>query len=397
MYQVGLGDTPMKIARRFTGQPTRYRELLYSNPHKSVVHVGGVPTFASLGVGERIELPAGWLAGSYADDLAAVGLHPDNPDGMYSALMLFLANPLKFKQADKCWPGTRDNLSWWEEPKGVAHLIWPFFGGKWLTEGPKNEAQIRAVFKIPAGVGTKEGLSRLYGFPFRSDLSYSLALQSHSCDGGGFDLGSAVGQAWNVVQQGIAKVGDVAAALRIPGANLVTALATGKDPVAALKADIKDFADSANLAKNVVSGNFDAVAADLTARAKKLGIDLPPAAVQAAVSAAKSGATPDQIATTALGSNYADAWKVATNGGQIASSLPAPPGFSYKVGASADASAHPITVAAKKVIALGPVAPAQPPATTAAAPAKAATTPAPAPSAQAPAGASSYGPYPAYR
>ena len=128
-----------------------------------------------------------FLGESYGDDLARVGLPPDNPDGMYAALTSFLHAPKAFKDADKCWPGARDNLSWYESPKGVARLIWPFHGGKWLTEGPKNEAQIRAVFKIPADTGTKQGLSKLYGFPFRSDLSYSLALESHSC-GGGIDL-----------------------------------------------------------------------------------------------------------------------------------------------------------------------------------------------------------------
>jgi hypothetical protein len=64
--EVGLGDSPARIAHRLTGDPRRYQELLASNPHKSLVYVGGLPTFASLGVGEPIIVPESWGLGANA-------------------------------------------------------------------------------------------------------------------------------------------------------------------------------------------------------------------------------------------------------------------------------------------------------------------------------------------
>lgn len=61
--EVGLGDSPMLIAKKFTGDRRRYQELITSNPHKSVVFVGGLPTFASLGVGETLNLPSSFGVG----------------------------------------------------------------------------------------------------------------------------------------------------------------------------------------------------------------------------------------------------------------------------------------------------------------------------------------------
>ena len=231
MYEVGLGDSPQRIARALTGDPRRYRELLAANPHKPVVLVRGEPTFASLGVGERLNIPrafgvhgedccaecgslsgcgcirmvpltdgvsGGWdggvsladlgLGSSYGDALAKVGLHPDNPDQMFDRLMYFAHHPVAFKTEDKNWRGARDNKTWWESPKGVAQIQWPFHGGKWLDNVPKTEPQIRAVFKIPNGVGTKQFLANLFGFPFRSDMRYALHWEEWKQDGGGFSL-----------------------------------------------------------------------------------------------------------------------------------------------------------------------------------------------------------------
>jgi|GEM_PF-2162216 len=190
MYRVGLGESPMQIARRLTGRPERYRELLASNPHKSIVHVGGAPTFASLGVGEPIALPRGWLGASYADDLAAVGLHPDNPDGMYAGLMSFIKDPVAFKNADPNWPGARDDKIWWDDGSGKIALQWPFMGGKWLDAAPVgwNDAKLRAVFKIPAGANTKDYLAKLYRVT-GADAKKPFFLQSHTLThGGGIDL-----------------------------------------------------------------------------------------------------------------------------------------------------------------------------------------------------------------
>jgi hypothetical protein len=70
--------------------------------------------------------------------------------------------------------------------------------------------------------------------------------------------------------------------------------------------------------------------------------------VQAAVAAAASGKSPQDIATTALGSHYEDAWNVATHFGSIASSLPPPPGSVYHPQAL-PAAAHPLTQVAKAI------------------------------------------------
>ena len=59
LYEVGLGDTPMRISKRLNGNPYRYFELLASNPHKKIVHVNGAPTFEKLGLGEHLILPVG--------------------------------------------------------------------------------------------------------------------------------------------------------------------------------------------------------------------------------------------------------------------------------------------------------------------------------------------------
>ncbi|KKK53381.1 hypothetical protein LCGC14_3095350, partial [marine sediment metagenome] len=61
MYEVGLNDSPMSIARKLTGNPRQHVELLAANPHKPIVYVRGIPTFASLGVGERLNVPSGFV------------------------------------------------------------------------------------------------------------------------------------------------------------------------------------------------------------------------------------------------------------------------------------------------------------------------------------------------
>jgi uncharacterized membrane protein YgcG len=186
VYEVGVGDSPARIAHRFTGNPYRYGELLAANAHKPLVYVSGAPTFAALGVGEQLALPDGFLGeacdrgvlpgevglalalgdafgvSGYGDDLAAVGLHPDNPDGMYAALTQFLQNPQAYKQAQKNWHGARDNLAWYDD-HGTAVLAWPFHSGKWFDAAPKTDQQVRAIFKIPAGTATADFLRAAYG------------------------------------------------------------------------------------------------------------------------------------------------------------------------------------------------------------------------------------------
>ena len=74
MYEVGLGDTPMRISRKLNGNPYRYGELLAANAHKEIVHVNGTPTFKSLGVGEELIVPYGFSTGVGGVGVGDVGV-----------------------------------------------------------------------------------------------------------------------------------------------------------------------------------------------------------------------------------------------------------------------------------------------------------------------------------
>lgn len=311
----------------------------------------------------------GAASGDYAARLAAVGLHPDNPDGMFANLQSFLLAPLDFKNADKCWPGTRDKLTWYQQGN-VAILEWPFHGGLWLDQGcPKNPDQARAVFKIPAQIGVKEGLSRIYGFPFRSDLQYQFQCQSSSCGGGGFDLFQALGGAVNAL------VG-VANSLNIPLVNVTAALLTGKDPIQGLKDDLSHFMAAGAIAKGVVSGDMHPLAQQASAAAASFGVHLDSNQLAAVATAANNGDA-SGAAAAAMGPAYTSAWQAATNFGMnYDPSLPPPAGKSYAPAVVPPAPPKPAAAPApapkpKRVIALH-LGPAHPAATThpAAAPAK---------------------------
>jgi hypothetical protein len=60
IYRVQLGDTPMSIATRFTGEPTRMSELVEANADRPLVTNGGWTTFASLVHGDELRLPSLW-------------------------------------------------------------------------------------------------------------------------------------------------------------------------------------------------------------------------------------------------------------------------------------------------------------------------------------------------
>ena len=66
------------------------------------------PVVGSFGVGDAYSPPPAVGVGSaYSDALAAVGLSPDNPDGMYDQLQFFFRDPVGFKNAQKGWHGPR--------------------------------------------------------------------------------------------------------------------------------------------------------------------------------------------------------------------------------------------------------------------------------------------------
>jgi hypothetical protein len=125
--------------------------------------------------------------------------------------------------------------------------------------------------------------------------------------GHGFDLGSALGKAWEAVKQGVGDIRAVADALHIPGANLTAALLTGGDLGEALKQDVNGFVSAGKLAQAVVSGNtsgiVSAVTSSVNEASQKFGITLPGGAVQAAAQVAQTvaqgGGDPTQILTQA--------------------------------------------------------------------------------------------------
>jgi len=59
-YIVQGGDTPMVIAQKFTSNTMRFNELVAANPQKPTMNVCGYTTFATLKVGEHLNLPDNW-------------------------------------------------------------------------------------------------------------------------------------------------------------------------------------------------------------------------------------------------------------------------------------------------------------------------------------------------
>jgi nucleoid-associated protein YgaU len=58
LYLVAYGDSPWKIAVKFTGDGRRWRELVRANPKKPKTDDG--LTFRELKIGEYIRVPADW-------------------------------------------------------------------------------------------------------------------------------------------------------------------------------------------------------------------------------------------------------------------------------------------------------------------------------------------------
>ncbi len=261
----------------------------------------------------------------YGDSLAAVGLYPDNPDGMYSNLMSFLKDPVKFKNADPHWGGARDDLTWYEDPKGTAAIEWPFGGGKWADAMPMNDAQIRAIYKIPPTQTTANFLLALYKMPRIMPVRFAKMVP----DKGGFDLGHVMSDIGGALSSAANAFLSVANTLHIPMVNITAALLTGKDPIQALKEDLSSFMQAGAIAKGVVSGDLTPLAQQATNAAASFGVHLDPTQVAQVASAAQSG-DPAQAAAAAMGPDYVTAWNAATEHGTVYDPhLPPPPGFSY--------------------------------------------------------------------
>jgi hypothetical protein len=59
-YRIQEGDSPGIIAKRFTGDPSRYKELLAANLWKIKVMRDGQPTFLTMRPGELLRVPPAW-------------------------------------------------------------------------------------------------------------------------------------------------------------------------------------------------------------------------------------------------------------------------------------------------------------------------------------------------
>lgn len=79
-YTVQVNDTPASIAARITGQPARMHELVNANPGKGrMLGLGAVPTFASLQVGEVLNVPSYWARGVGAAHIGLGDCTPTSP------------------------------------------------------------------------------------------------------------------------------------------------------------------------------------------------------------------------------------------------------------------------------------------------------------------------------
>lgn len=165
---------------------------------------------------------------AYGDKLSAVGLNPDNPDGMYQQLQQWFSDPVGFKNAQKGWHGTKDALIWWEDPPGDAGLGWPFHWGNWMKAGPTNEAQTRAIFQIPDGTDTDTFMRNLYKVP-NSIPKWHMRVESW--EGGGIgdwaanavaSAGKEIGHATSEIADDVGKVGNLIKKIPVVGSPIVS-------------------------------------------------------------------------------------------------------------------------------------------------------------------------------
>ena len=68
VYTIGYGDTLANIAKKFTGNPWRFTEIVLANPQiprDKFDYMGkSFPTFKDIRVGQKIRIPNAWVPGS---------------------------------------------------------------------------------------------------------------------------------------------------------------------------------------------------------------------------------------------------------------------------------------------------------------------------------------------
>jgi len=227
---------------------------------------------------------------AYASALAAVGLHPDNPDGMYANLAHYLRDPAGYKKSQPHWRGATDAKKWWKDSAGIAALQWPFHSGLWYDNVPKTDAQIRAVFQIPPGTPTAVALSKLYGFPL--GLRYRIDASRWSDDGGLLgSIASAVSSAYNAIPMPVKAV--------LAPQTLVTEFAYQHPESIPLFG--KQAAQAKALFEGLKSGNVNpSDAANIAAQALSSEVHLPPDVASTVTAAAHMAAAASPLASQAL-------------------------------------------------------------------------------------------------
>lgn len=120
-YQVMAGDSPAGIARKLTGNAGRMGDLLAANPGKAVALSQGTPTFASLHVGEVLNVPRSWRQfGVGGQGLGDVNGYSIGATGATAVLPQFAAlQGLDFTQPSACGPVKAAQQAWnaWGSPQ----------------------------------------------------------------------------------------------------------------------------------------------------------------------------------------------------------------------------------------------------------------------------------------
>lgn len=118
-YQVMAGDSPAGIARKLTGNAGRMGDLLAANPGKQVALSHGTATFASLQIGEVLNVPRSWRQFG-GQGLGQVNGYSIGATGATAAAPAFAAlQGLDFTQPSSCGPVKAAQQAWnaWGTPQ----------------------------------------------------------------------------------------------------------------------------------------------------------------------------------------------------------------------------------------------------------------------------------------
>lgn len=114
-YQVQAGDSPARIAQRLTGNAARMGELLDANPAKPRMASAGMHTFASLHVGEQLNVPRAWAQFGVGAPVTQNGYTIDPTNANWNALLAAaqtMNQVSDFTQTAACGPVQAFQTAW---------------------------------------------------------------------------------------------------------------------------------------------------------------------------------------------------------------------------------------------------------------------------------------------